>query len=160
MKSIKGTRTEKNLLASFAGESQARNRYTFAAETAKRRLFLLVGMLVVMWLVWALNGLLPFVDMRQFGIRPRSGVGLLGILVSPLLHENFRHLAANSLPFLIFGGLVMLSGRRVFVGVTVLVILSSASALVASPSEARTTWVGENTLLAAFAAMLNGSFSR
>ncbi|RKX96017.1 MAG: rubrerythrin family protein [Spirochaetes bacterium] len=35
MSSIKGTQTEKNLLAAFAGESQARNRYTFAAEKAK-----------------------------------------------------------------------------------------------------------------------------
>ena len=35
MGSIKGTQTEKNLLAAFAGESQARNRYTFAAEEAK-----------------------------------------------------------------------------------------------------------------------------
>jgi rubrerythrin len=34
-KSIKGTKTEKNLLASFAGESQARNRYTFFASVAK-----------------------------------------------------------------------------------------------------------------------------
>ena len=36
MKSIKGTRTERNLLASFAGESQARNRYTFFASKAKK----------------------------------------------------------------------------------------------------------------------------
>ncbi len=36
MKSIKGTQTEKNLLASFAGESQARNRYTFFAKQAKK----------------------------------------------------------------------------------------------------------------------------
>lgn len=35
-KSIKGTKTEKNLLASFAGESQARNRYTFFASAAKK----------------------------------------------------------------------------------------------------------------------------
>ena len=33
-KSIKGTRTEHNLLASFAGESQARGRYTLFAEKA------------------------------------------------------------------------------------------------------------------------------
>jgi rubrerythrin len=33
-KSIKGTKTEKNLLASFAGESQARNRYTYFASAA------------------------------------------------------------------------------------------------------------------------------
>ncbi len=35
MKSIKGTETEKNLLKAFAGESQARNRYTYFAKVAK-----------------------------------------------------------------------------------------------------------------------------
>jgi len=35
-KSIKGTQTEKNLLAAFAGESQARNRYTYFASKAKK----------------------------------------------------------------------------------------------------------------------------
>lgn len=36
MKSLKGTQTEKNLLTAFAGESQARNRYTFFASQAKK----------------------------------------------------------------------------------------------------------------------------
>ncbi|MDD2478895.1 MAG: rubrerythrin family protein [Victivallaceae bacterium] len=36
MASIKGTETEKNLLKSFAGESQARNRYTYFASVAKK----------------------------------------------------------------------------------------------------------------------------
>jgi Rubrerythrin len=35
MKSLKGTQTEKNLLIAFAGESQARNRYTFFSSAAK-----------------------------------------------------------------------------------------------------------------------------
>ncbi|HUH65196.1 MAG TPA: rubrerythrin family protein [Syntrophales bacterium] len=35
-KSVKGSRTEKNLLAAFAGESQARNRYTYFASAAKK----------------------------------------------------------------------------------------------------------------------------
>ena len=35
-KSIKGTQTEKNLLTSFAGESQARMRYTYFASVAKK----------------------------------------------------------------------------------------------------------------------------
>ncbi|HLP74227.1 MAG TPA: ferritin family protein [Bacteroidales bacterium] len=34
-KSIRGTQTEKNLLKAFAGESQAKNRYEFAAKVAK-----------------------------------------------------------------------------------------------------------------------------
>ena len=36
MKSVKGTQTEKNLLTSFAGESQARMRYTYFASVAKK----------------------------------------------------------------------------------------------------------------------------
>jgi len=36
MKSLKGTKTEKNLLTAFAGESQARNRYTFFASKARK----------------------------------------------------------------------------------------------------------------------------
>ncbi len=35
-KSIKGSMTEKNLLAAFAGESQARNRYTYFASAARK----------------------------------------------------------------------------------------------------------------------------
>ena len=36
MANLKGTQTEKNLLAAFAGESQARNRYTYYASKAKK----------------------------------------------------------------------------------------------------------------------------
>ena len=36
MKSLKGTKTEKNILTAFAGESQARNRYTYFASVAKK----------------------------------------------------------------------------------------------------------------------------
>ncbi|HAN17629.1 MAG: rubrerythrin [Bacteroidetes bacterium GWC2_33_15] len=39
MNSLKGTRTEKNLLKSFAGESQAKNRYEFFAKQAKKEGF-------------------------------------------------------------------------------------------------------------------------
>jgi rubrerythrin len=35
-KSLKGSKTEKNLLAAFAGESQARNRYTYFASAARK----------------------------------------------------------------------------------------------------------------------------
>ena len=38
-RSIKGTKTEKNLLAAFAGEAQARNRYTYFASAARKEGF-------------------------------------------------------------------------------------------------------------------------
>ena len=39
MASLKGTKTEKNLLTAFAGESQARTRYTYFASVAKKEGF-------------------------------------------------------------------------------------------------------------------------
>jgi rubrerythrin len=43
MASLKGTRTEKNLLTAFAGESQARNRYTYAAGAARKEGFVQIA---------------------------------------------------------------------------------------------------------------------
>ncbi|MDL2268791.1 rubrerythrin family protein [Desulfosarcina sp. OttesenSCG-928-A07] len=42
-KSIKGTQTEKNILTAFAGESQARNRYTYFASQAKKEGFVQIA---------------------------------------------------------------------------------------------------------------------
>jgi rubrerythrin len=43
MPELKGTKTEKNLLASFAGESQARNRYTYFSSVAKKEGYIQVS---------------------------------------------------------------------------------------------------------------------
>ena len=43
MGSLKGTQTEKNLLTAFAGESQARNRYTYAASKARKEGFVQIS---------------------------------------------------------------------------------------------------------------------
>jgi len=43
MKSIRGTQTERNLLTAFAGESQARNRYTYFASQAKKEGFVQIA---------------------------------------------------------------------------------------------------------------------
>jgi rubrerythrin len=43
MKDVKGTQTEKNLLAAFAGESQARNRYTYFTGQAKKEGFVQIS---------------------------------------------------------------------------------------------------------------------
>lgn len=45
-----------------------------------------------------------------WGIRPRSGEGLLGILAAPLLHGGWGHLVANSVPALVLGFLTLATG--------------------------------------------------
>ena len=43
MKELKGTKTEANLMAAFAGESQARNKYTYYASKAKKDGYVQIG---------------------------------------------------------------------------------------------------------------------
>ena len=43
MKELKGTKTEANLMAAFAGESQARNKYSYYAEKAKKDGYIQIG---------------------------------------------------------------------------------------------------------------------
>ncbi|MDA8426039.1 MAG: rubrerythrin family protein [Treponema sp.] len=45
MKSVKGSQTEKNLMAAFAGESQARNRYTYFASKAREEGFIQISLI-------------------------------------------------------------------------------------------------------------------
>ena len=42
---LKGSKTEKNLMAAFAGESQARNKYTYYASKAKKEGFVQIAKL-------------------------------------------------------------------------------------------------------------------
>ncbi|MBS45112.1 MAG: rhomboid family intramembrane serine protease [Nocardioides sp.] len=50
--------------------------------------------------------------MDDLGISPRTDEGLVGILLAPLLHAGFGHLEANTLPVLVLGFLVLVSGIR------------------------------------------------
>ena len=72
-------------------------------------LMLIGGMVVVMWVVEVAdavgNG-----SLDRFGIRPRSVDGLDGIVFSPFLHGSWSHLIGNTVPFVVLGGLIALSG--------------------------------------------------
>jgi membrane associated rhomboid family serine protease len=57
----------------------------------------------------------------QDGIVPRTAAGLEGIVWAPLLHGGWPHLIANTLPFLVFGFLVLANGIARFMLVTGLV---------------------------------------
>ncbi len=56
-----------------------------------------------------------------FGILPRTLVGLRGIIFAPFLHGSFAHLLANTLPLLVLGSLVLLSGRAVFIRASIII---------------------------------------
>lgn len=75
------------------------------------------------WLVFLVNNLMWGGDFDQYGIRPRQISSLPGILFATFLHGSYQHLAANTLPLLILGGILCLRSRGEFVLVTVAGIL-------------------------------------
>jgi len=60
------------------------------------------GFVALLWLVHSVNWGLGL-GLERLGVRPREFAGLPGIVLAPLLHGNFAHLFANSLPLLVLG---------------------------------------------------------
>lgn len=75
-----------------------------------------------MWVIQLINAL-TLHSLDRFGIHPWSIPGLIGILFAPFLHGSFSHLLANSLPFLLFGWLILLHDVRDYVVVSLLAML-------------------------------------
>ncbi|MBT2475513.1 rhomboid family intramembrane serine protease [Microbacterium sp. ISL-103] len=70
-----------------------------------------------MWAVQFVDAILPG-SFTGFGLRSWDLAGLGGIVAGPLLHADWAHLIANSLPLLILGCLVAVEGARRFWTVT------------------------------------------
>ena len=60
---------------------------------------------VVLWVVHLFFYFLS-IDFTRLGLLPRTPVGLLGIITSPLIHADFSHLISNTIPLLILGWII------------------------------------------------------
>jgi membrane associated rhomboid family serine protease len=84
---------------------------------------MLVGaMVVVMWVVEIINAIDHY-SLTRFGIEPREADGLDGVIFSPFLHGSWGHLIGNTIPFVVLGGLIALSGLARVAAVTAIVAL-------------------------------------
>lgn len=59
----------------------------------------------LLWLIHVTSVVLDL-DLTFLGLHPLKAKGLIGILTAPLIHGDFSHLAANSIPLIILGGLL------------------------------------------------------
>lgn len=82
---------------------------------ARTGLVVVGSFVALLYLIEILNTALFHSLNRTFGLRPRNLDGILDILTFPLLHSSLAHLMSNTLPLIIFGFLVFLSGWRVFI---------------------------------------------
>lgn len=98
------------------------------AKPSRWRLLLTpVGLIVIgllaMWGIEIVDSVALDDDLQRNGLRPRRREGVDGIAWAPLLHSDYGHVASNSVPFLVLGGLVAARGRRYWGWVTVSAIV-------------------------------------
>jgi len=97
---------------------------TVLAE-ARKALFVMVGVLAILWVIQIANWADHYHLTYEYGIRARDAGSLPDILSAPFLHFNWSHIEGNSGPLFIFGFLAAYRGVKKFLGVTVLVIVTS-----------------------------------
>jgi membrane associated rhomboid family serine protease len=85
---------------------------------------ILHDILVATWGLNIVNWVFLGKALDWFGLRPRTSIGLLGIVFSPFLHGNLMHLLGNSLVFFILGSMVLIWGVPTFIAVTLIVAIA------------------------------------
>jgi len=93
-------------------------------QQLKTSVYWIFGLILVIWAVELVNLLLGH-RLNTLGILPRTVAGLPGIVLSPFLHNGIGHVLLNTVPLVILGGLVIVHGPRVFVEVSLVVIVAS-----------------------------------
>jgi membrane associated rhomboid family serine protease len=114
------------------GASSGRRRQAAAeidVEEARKAFFLMVGFIALIWILQIANWADSYRLDMSYGILPRS-IGHLGfIFTAPFLHFSWDHIEGNSGPLFVFGLLAAYRGIVKFLGVTLVVAVTSGLAV-------------------------------
>jgi len=94
------------------------------AQEFKTQVFILGGFVALIWALEIVDSLMGGA-LDVYGISPHSIIGLRGILFAPFLHGSLAHVAANTIPFLTLGWLIMLRETSDFFFVTIITMFVS-----------------------------------
>ena len=83
------------------------------------------GFVLLIWFLEVVDGLILGGALDGLGIVPRTMPGLRGVLFAPFLHDGLRHVAANTLPFIVLAALIAIRSLRELLLVTAIVALVS-----------------------------------
>ena len=95
---------------------------------ARRALFVMAAVLAVIWILQIANWADHYRLTLDYGIRPRDAGSLPYVFTAPFLHFSWAHIEGNSGPLFIFGFLAAYRGVKKFIGVTIIVVLTSGIA--------------------------------
>jgi membrane associated rhomboid family serine protease len=84
------------------------------------------ALVLAMWVIFFLDLILSL-HLNSYGIIPRTGRGLIGIVTSPFLHATVYHLIGNTLPLLVLGVLLVSFYDQIAIQVLALIALVGGS---------------------------------
>jgi membrane associated rhomboid family serine protease len=135
---------------------------TTRGSDRQQGLVVVAAMAGLMWVLEVFDQVFSGAHLDQYGIRPHDVPdGLLGIVSAPFLHAGFGHLIGNTIPFLVLGAMIALSGLARVVSATVIVALVGGLGVwIFAPSG--TDHIGASGIVFGYAAYLiaRGAFSR
>lgn len=131
-----------------------------SSERARRGAEAVLVLLGVMWAVQLVNSLDSY-RLDSNGIVPRQLDGLRGVVLSPFLHASWGHLIGNTIPFVVLGLMIAVSGPGRVLAVTAIVGLVAGLGTWLTSSSGSDT-VGASGIVFGYAAYLvaRGFFNR
>jgi len=95
------------------------------AQEIKTQAIILASFIALIWSLELIDLFFLGRALDRYGIIPRQLIGLRGILFAPFLHGGLAHVAANTIPFLTLGWLVMLRETKDFFVVSAIAMLTT-----------------------------------
>ena len=140
---------------------EQQERLRRAAERLQTHATILGSFVGIIWVLELADVFLLRQMLNAYGIIPRQLIGLRGIVLMPLLHGGLAHVAANTIPFVMLGWLVMLRSIADFVTVTVTTMLVTGAGLWLFGAD-RTIYIGASGLIFGYFGFLlwRGYFER
>lgn len=103
-------------------DEPSRREPPFDPQSWTGALIVMSSVAALLWVVQFLNAADDY-RLDRFGVKPREVDGLWGLVTMPFLHTSYGHLFANTVPVVLVGWVLLLSGVRTWVTVTVLVVV-------------------------------------
>ena len=101
---------------------EPRSEPPFDPESWTGALLVMCSIGALLWIVQLVNASDHY-DLDRFGLKPRDVSGLWGIVTMPFLHASYGHIFSNTIPLVLIGWVLLLSGLRTWATVTALVVI-------------------------------------
>jgi membrane associated rhomboid family serine protease len=107
-------------------DAASRTEPPFNPQSWTGALIIMSSLGALLWIIQIVNAADDY-DLDRFGVKPRHVDGLWGLVTMPFLHASYAHMLSNTIPFILIGWVLLLSGVRTWATVTAMVVVGGGA---------------------------------